>query len=318
VVTDISVAMAQHVFTLPGSGGPTGFGGPRTGWAHQGPAFGDLEAMPHGPVHVQVGGLDGLMTDPNRAALDPIFWLHHANIDRLWEVWRRADARHVNPTSTAWLDRRFALRDDQRRLVRMTPRGVVNSVSQLDYTYDSLPAQDAADEGDGAVPRRRKPLMIGASARPVTVDHRGGSTVVDVGDLPELDAADAEAPRLYLDVADIEGTRNPGVVYGVYLNLPQDASPATRSRHQAGVVSFFGIEQAGPGATRRRGGRGRAEHGLRYTFDVTELVGRLRAGSAWDPAQVRVELLPVGGTAEPGDAAPSPTVTVGSFRIYAG
>ncbi|MEX2551493.1 MAG: tyrosinase family protein, partial [Actinomycetota bacterium] len=86
-VVNTSNALQVQVFTSQGAA--TGFGGPQTGWAHQGPAFGAIEAMPHGPVHVQVGGNGGLMTDPDLAALDPIFWLHHANIDRLWDVWRR-------------------------------------------------------------------------------------------------------------------------------------------------------------------------------------------------------------------------------------
>lgn len=42
------------------------------------------------------------MGDPVTAALDPIFWLHHANIDRLWEVWLGDNAEHVNPTDAKW------------------------------------------------------------------------------------------------------------------------------------------------------------------------------------------------------------------------
>lgn len=48
--------------------------------------------------------LPGLMSSPVTAGLDPIFWLHHANIDRLWEVWRRGAASHVDPTIAKWAD----------------------------------------------------------------------------------------------------------------------------------------------------------------------------------------------------------------------
>jgi tyrosinase len=51
-----------------------------------------LEGTPHGSVHVAVGTADGMGAFP-KAARDPIFWLHHANIDRLWESWRRADSQ---------------------------------------------------------------------------------------------------------------------------------------------------------------------------------------------------------------------------------
>ncbi len=48
-----------------------------------------LELGPHAEVHVAVGGEDGsgTMNSPSSPA-DPIFWLHHANIDRLWADWQ--------------------------------------------------------------------------------------------------------------------------------------------------------------------------------------------------------------------------------------
>lgn len=42
---------------------------------------------PHGWVHLTVGG-NGHMTDVGYAAFDPIFWLHHANVDRLGAMWQ--------------------------------------------------------------------------------------------------------------------------------------------------------------------------------------------------------------------------------------
>lgn len=44
-----------------------------------------LESMPHNNAHSFIGGAMG---DPRVAALDPIFWFHHANIDRLWWQWQ--------------------------------------------------------------------------------------------------------------------------------------------------------------------------------------------------------------------------------------
>ena len=50
------------------------------------------EDTPHGPVHVYVGGQKGGkggdMSDFATAARDPIFFAHHGNLDRLWEIWR--------------------------------------------------------------------------------------------------------------------------------------------------------------------------------------------------------------------------------------
>jgi hypothetical protein len=52
-----------------------------------GPGTGQLESGPHAHIHAEF--IRGNMEMPAAAALDPIFWLHHANIDRLWLKWMR-------------------------------------------------------------------------------------------------------------------------------------------------------------------------------------------------------------------------------------
>jgi tyrosinase len=46
----------------------------------------------HDNIHVWVGGRSGQMADQNWAAYDPLFWSHHAMVDRLWRIWQ-----HQNP-----------------------------------------------------------------------------------------------------------------------------------------------------------------------------------------------------------------------------
>jgi len=41
----------------------------------------------HGSVHVWVGGT---MSNASTAAADPIFWMHHANLDRIWAAWQKS------------------------------------------------------------------------------------------------------------------------------------------------------------------------------------------------------------------------------------
>lgn len=52
----------------------------------------DIEWNSHGPVHIWVGGNMTYMTSPN----DPIFFLHHANVDRLWAIWQET---HPGPAN---------------------------------------------------------------------------------------------------------------------------------------------------------------------------------------------------------------------------
>ena len=52
-----------------------------------------LDGRPHGQVHVDTGTGDeqvvdgGWMTSTVTASFDPIFWLHHSEIDRFWSGW---------------------------------------------------------------------------------------------------------------------------------------------------------------------------------------------------------------------------------------
>ena len=52
---------------------------------------GQIEGI-HNSVHVWVGGTMGQVP---WAAYDPIFWAHHAMIDRVWRLWQ---LYHPNPT----------------------------------------------------------------------------------------------------------------------------------------------------------------------------------------------------------------------------
>ena len=54
-----------------------------------------------GQVHTLVGNLLGMGKVP-WAANDPIFWLHHSNVDRLWASWNGWG--RANPATAAWRD----------------------------------------------------------------------------------------------------------------------------------------------------------------------------------------------------------------------
>lgn len=77
----------------------TYFGAPRLG--DGGPRYcaGSAEWSGHNLAHGYIGGD---MNDLRRAPNDPIFWLHHANVDRCWALWRRRNPDEVYPK--AWRD----------------------------------------------------------------------------------------------------------------------------------------------------------------------------------------------------------------------
>jgi hypothetical protein len=55
-----------------------------------------IEGGPHNGVHNWVGGA---MSDPTISPEDPIFWMHHANIDRLWNIWQGNNPGKISPAT---------------------------------------------------------------------------------------------------------------------------------------------------------------------------------------------------------------------------
>jgi hypothetical protein len=115
-------------------------GGPRPP-AQFGGQLGACEKTPHNPIHNQVGGEPGTqcqgnwMSDVKCAANDPVFWLHHANIDRLWDVWLAQGGGRDNPPDNSWRNQPFTFHDETGASVSLTAAGVLDSASQLGYVY---------------------------------------------------------------------------------------------------------------------------------------------------------------------------------------
>jgi tyrosinase len=91
----------------------------------------------HNRVHVWVGGDMAPATSPN----DPVFYLNHCNIDRIWEAWMVRHGRSYSPPQSApntleghrLNDPMFSVLIQQQ----VTPAQVLDISSS--YSYDQLP-----------------------------------------------------------------------------------------------------------------------------------------------------------------------------------
>jgi N-acetylneuraminic acid mutarotase len=89
-----------------------------------------LDQNPHFFTHFALGGD---MAEFSTVGSDPMFYLHHANIDRLWESWNRLG--NTNPTDPKYLDRKFAYGDRSgKRVDLLVSSG--DRTAQLGYEYD--------------------------------------------------------------------------------------------------------------------------------------------------------------------------------------
>jgi tyrosinase len=120
-----------------------------------------MEINFHNLVHRWVNGTMVSMASPN----DPVFWLHHANIDRLWGVWQR-----FNPTVCWYLPGigapeghnlfdRLIFNDMQHGVGFSSkyPAELISHVA-LGYAYDSDPQEFQSAEIITRKPRTREKL----------------------------------------------------------------------------------------------------------------------------------------------------------------
>lgn len=312
-LNDGTAGIAQSVATASGAMGAATYGAFRT----------RLERTPHGAVHCAIGAQGcpgGLMGSVPASALDPIFWLHHANVDRLYECWLQADEAARLPSSPQILDTRYSFIDRDGSTRQRRVRDMLRT-SQLGYRY-------SAGGGDCQAPTALSTLV--ADVAPTTLNR--GLTRVPLAmepDAPPAALARGAAPqaatargasaaaRPAAATVVIEGLtfdEGPGVLYNVYLQN------AAGDRAQIGVVDFFGFGAEAPAAA--HGGSHEHDAGARrFEFDATEAVASLGLGPGDEPSLV---FEPTTGltTSEPAAAAelisPEANVRFDSARIRFG
>jgi tyrosinase len=133
--------LASPDFEAFGSVRPRGQNSADAQWQRRVGAKTELEFNPHDGVHGTIGG-DMAQVGP--ASRDPIFYLHHANVDRLWAMWNARG--NANSAEAMW--RNFAF---NRNFIN--PNGSAWNV---------------------AVGNLQSPQALGASAAAATDQHRDG------------------------------------------------------------------------------------------------------------------------------------------------
>lgn len=245
---------------------------------------GKIEREIHGTVHCTVGPDCPIaqMGDVPLSANDPVFYAHHANIDRLWACWQ---GLHGDPDGE-WRQQEFSFVDETGALVTRRVEDFLDAAA-LGYVYDretgcgrgdqaaeeAVPAaeEEAAPAVAAAVPGVDEALPVLASAAGVAVDA------------PEIDIVLSPAAALY--AASLEEVGRPGTLWLVLRDVVADAPPGAlihvlvargdrpETRLHAGTLSWFGVF-----GHRGHGGAHPRTFQLDISDELAELGGRDAAG----------------------------------------
>lgn len=210
---------------------------------------GNVNSTPHGAVH---GGIGGWMGSVPTAAQDPIFWLHHCNIDRLWNRWLAGGGGRANPPSsdTTWHNTKFTFFDEFGTQVQMSGAELLNpNVCGCRYCYD----EEAVFTIWDILPQRLRiaEILIGQYQRPLVLDTKRLKFELELNDKASevferaaRTAKPGEETQFQLNFAGVKVERPLDFYYEVYLNLPESVQdPNYKMESYAGNLAFFGAEQ---------------------------------------------------------------------------
>ncbi|CAN1327120.1 Polyphenol oxidase, chloroplastic [Linum perenne] len=144
---------------------------------------GTIESTPHGIVHVWMGDWTNQPNGENMgtlysAARDPIFYSHHKNVDRMWNLWKTVGPNRKDISDPDWLESAFVFYDEDKNLVRCKIKDCLDSRKHLKYDYQQVYIviqhtrllTRAEKSANAALPKKKKRELTPMSAFPLVLN----------------------------------------------------------------------------------------------------------------------------------------------------
>jgi len=268
-----------------------------------------VELSPHNVIHGDVGGASGWMAYIDMAAQDPIFYLHHANIDRLWDLWLAQGGGRSDPTGdSTWTGQVYNFYDENGAKVSMTPCDILNAAAQLNYEYAGEPAQVTQSCGTIPIWVFRYLVLLVIPFPPTPIGPDPYIVQMNLANLPQLQTI-LSKPRkqVFLELDGVQTETPPGASWEVYVGLPAGVAPSPSLPFYVGKLGLFG-----------RGVRSGNRHFQTATFRfnaTNALKAILASGSEDAPIAFYCKGIEINGTQQAGRPQSDVTVTQGKLVV---
>jgi hypothetical protein len=262
-----------------------------------------LDGGLHGYIHCMVGSacIAPYMGVVAVSANDPVFYHHHANVDRLWSCWMNRWGKNANPTKdTDWMNKTFTFVNEAGEPASMQVSELFKPDGRVDYSYDHEKDCTREPVPPGAIASVDGPL----SAKRLNFDLAVAQNIrIDIPDktislgLPTAAGSAAEstftavvrptvlAPsRALLRLSNVRAEHFPAGSVAVYL-----ANAKNKRRSFVGVLSFFSAFAHAHDHAGHTDAEGLASSlpGQSYSFDVSAQLRELFSeGSASEGLEV--------------------------------
>lgn len=290
-----------------------------------------LETLPHNPVHNLIGGAMGVVTISPK---DPIFWVHHGNIDRLWAAWTNAGGgRTMPPRTDAYWKGSF----NYGAGVPTMARTWAISEPALGYQYEnetmptslpviSVPPQPAAItlQALSSTPQDALAVSLGGG-RQLALNEKSVSIAVPLSErdrnqvrslLLKQAATKVRAPTDNSLQVVLDGVRltklgeQGGYFYKIYINLPAQAGISqVETTYLLGTLGPFEITGMLNHAAMSGMHMAKASDGVRIAYPATDALARIAPGNL---DKLTISFVRVDGSGKP---ARGTAITVREFRV---
>jgi hypothetical protein len=226
----------------------------------------NINAAPHGAMHDYIGsGNDttgllqfnnpitgtitntGLMGWVPTAGFDPVFWLHHSNIDRVWQQWTNSpNGKMITLEELKSIEWPYVFFDENGKKVEYTMEQVIDIIYDMDYDFD-----------DTKVQPKEKPLLTNVAQPKTLFSHNAnakvgnGLTKIKVVNRL-LKSTNTTFGKMNMEVS-VSFNKVPKGIYEVYLNVPSNEVPHPSSKYFVGFMNFFGYDDKMQGKSCRKG-----------------------------------------------------------------
>lgn len=248
-----------------------------------------IDAAPHGAMHNYIGygnvytpvkskyneiwqkNTDGMMAEVPTAGFDPIFWLHHSNIDRIWQQWTNsANGQQVTLAELKSVPWAYTFFDENGEKVTYSMEDVIKVLYTMDYDFDDTKVEPkkvteaplvfstkSYSKGDTLSISSQK-VSLGRDVK-ISLPNRKGTGV-------KLFSQQNKKGELLILSVTVSFAKAPKGDFEVYLNLPTNVKATPDNDHFAGFMTFFGANH-----THNRGGRvGSGRKTKTFNFDITD------------------------------------------------
>lgn len=211
-----------------------------------------IESNPHGLMHCGIGSncVGPYIGIVAAAGNDPIFYLHHRNIDRLWQQWmlNKSNGQEITlewakanlGMPAEWFDKKMVFVDGDGIEVTVTVADTFNPKYMPKYKdikiYPSIgpKANIVKSSPISNILSKQNILVLGSNPKPI-----------DLSSIPKshtLKGISASSSKVFLTIEDIVLINSPLNTYGIYL-----VNKNTGVKSILKTFSFFGINEGSEG-----------------------------------------------------------------------